>query len=108
MPEVQIHLWHPRMQGLQGTSSLPEMQKEASMMQFYQEHNGDYLAIDTATNAYYRQTFGKDHFEGRATALQGLVSSVCTTGISRQFLRECCKKIARKNVPTEWIKAIGL
>ena len=45
------------------------------MIAFYQEHNGDYLAIDTATNAFYRDNFGKDHFEGRATAIEGLVGS---------------------------------
>ena len=39
------------------------------MIVFYREDNGDYLAIDTATNAYYRTNFGKDHFEGRATAI---------------------------------------
>jgi hypothetical protein len=50
---------------------------------FYQEDDGGFLAIDTNTNAYYRQVFGQDHFEGRASAITGLVGSVCTTGISR-------------------------
>jgi hypothetical protein len=45
--------------------------------------NGDFLAVDTTTNRYYRENFGQDHFEGRATAIAGLVGSVCTTGISR-------------------------
>lgn len=77
------------------------------MIQFYRERGGDYLAIDTATNRYYRQNFGKNHFEGRATAMQGLVSSVCTTGISREFLREECRRIAKRHLPAEWRKAIG-
>ena len=53
------------------------------MILYYREKNGDFLAIDTDTNAYYRQVFGQDHFEGRATAIAGLVGSVCTTGISQ-------------------------
>jgi len=78
------------------------------MIQFFQEDNGDYLAIDTATNRYYLTTLGKDHFEGRATAIAGLVSSVCTTGISRGFLREKCKRVAKRLVPAAWRQAIGL
>ena len=78
------------------------------MILFYRERDGDFLAIDTATNRYYRDTFGKDHFEGRATAIQGLVGSVCTTGISRQFLREQCRRLAKRRVPAAWRKAIGL
>ncbi len=77
------------------------------MIQFYQEQSGDYLAIDTASNAYYRQVRGQDHFEGRATAIAGLVSSVCTTGISRDYLAEKCKRVARAGVPAEWLRAIG-
>jgi hypothetical protein len=46
------------------------------MILFYREDNGDYLAIDTATNAYYLTNFGKDQYEGRATAIKGLVGSV--------------------------------
>ena len=77
------------------------------MIAFYREHNGDYLAIDTSTNAYYLDVFGKDHFEGRATAIEGLVGSVCTTGTSRKYLRGNCERVARANVPAEWLGAIG-
>ena len=52
------------------------------MVLFYREDNGDYLAIDTATNRYYMGSFGQDYYEGRATGIAGLVSSVCTTAIS--------------------------
>ena len=38
------------------------------MILYFREKNGDYLAIDTATNRYYLATFGKDQIEGRATA----------------------------------------
>jgi hypothetical protein len=78
------------------------------MILFFRENNGDYLAIDTATNAYYLRNFGKDHFEGRATAPQSVVGSVCTTGVSREYLRQTCKRVPRAKVPDEWQRAIGL
>lgn len=77
------------------------------MIAFYQEKNGDYLAIDTSTNAYCLDVLGRDHFEGRATAIEGLVGSVCTTGISRVYLRKNCERVARAKVPAEWRGAIG-
>ena len=78
------------------------------MIRFYREKNGDYLAIDTSTNRYYLRTFGKDYFEGRATAIESLVGSVCTTGISRGYLRANCKRVAKVKVPRQWRKAIGI
>ena len=77
------------------------------MILFFHENSGDYLAIDTATNGYYLENFGKDHCEGRATAIEGLVGSVCTTGVSREFLRRNCKRVGKAKVPVEWCKAIG-
>jgi hypothetical protein len=74
---------------------------------FYRENGGDFLAIDTATNRFYRDNYGRDDFEGRATAIESLVSSVCTTGISRAFLKTKCKRVAKAKVPTEWLQAIG-
>jgi len=78
------------------------------MILFYREDSGDYLAIDTTTNAYYRTNFGKDHFDGRATAIGREVGSVCTTGVSREYLKARCRRVAKRNVPTEWQKAIGM
>jgi hypothetical protein len=77
------------------------------MILYYREGNGDFLAIETETNDYYRRNFGKDHFEGRATAIAGLVGSVCTTGISREFLKTQCRRVPKAKVPAEWLKAIG-
>ena len=77
------------------------------MIRYYQEENGDFLAIDTDTNSYYRQVLGQDSFEGRATALAGQVGSVCTIGISREYLTENCKRVARARVPAGWQRAIG-
>jgi hypothetical protein len=74
---------------------------------YFREDNGDYLAIDSSTNSYYRRLYGKDHFEARATAIAGLVGSVCTTGVSREFLRSNCKRTSKAKVPAEWQKAIG-
>lgn len=77
------------------------------MIQFYRETNGDYLAIDTDTKDYYRRLHGQDSSEGRATAIEGQVGSVCTTGISREYLTQTCKRIAKARVPAEWRRAIG-
>lgn len=77
------------------------------MILYFRENNGDYLAIDSATNSYYLRLCGKDHFEGRATAITNQVGSVCTTGIAREFLRANCKRIGKANVPAEWQTAIG-
>ena len=44
----------------------------------------------------------------RATAIAGLVSSVCTTGVSREFLRRNCKRVGKAKVPSEWRRAIGI
>jgi len=78
------------------------------MIQFYRENRSkNYLAIETATNHFYRATFGKNHFEGQATAIEGLVGSVCACGISAGFLRTECQKIGRQSVPEGWRQAIG-
>jgi hypothetical protein len=77
------------------------------MIRFYREQNGDYLAIDTSTNRYYLHLFGKDHFEGRVTAIESLITSVCTTAISRDFVRSNCKRVPKARVPTDWLQAIG-
>jgi xanthine/uracil permease len=78
------------------------------MIVFFQERTGDFLAIDTATSRYYMDHFGRDHFEGRATAIAGLLGSVCTTGISRSYLKAECRRVARRKVPADWRRAIGL
>ena len=77
------------------------------MIRYYRETNGDFLAIDAATNGYYRRVLGQDHFEGRAAAVAGQAGSVCTTGVSREYLRACCTRVAGAAVPTAWRRAIG-
>jgi hypothetical protein len=78
------------------------------MILFFRENESrDFLAIDTETNAYDLENFRQDHFEGRATAIAGLVGSVSTTGVSRDFLQTKCKRVPRRSVPQEWRRAIG-
>ena len=76
-------------------------------MVYYREADGDFLAIDPATNGYYRRLLGPDQFEGRAAAVAGQAGSVCTTGVSRQYLRACCTRVAEDRVPADWRRAIG-
>ena len=78
------------------------------MIRYYREANGDFLAIDAATNGYYRRVLGWDHFEGRAAAVAGQAGSVCTTGVSREYLRACCTRVAGDEVPATWRRAIGI
>lgn len=72
-------------------------------LKFYRERNGDYLCVDPDSRDYYRQIGQPDVREGRATAIAGLLGSVCTTGISMRFLKSC-KRVRREEVPTQWRK----
>ncbi len=92
---------------ISGSCERPKTIRWGSVIAFYLDKNGDYLAIDTSTNTYYLDNFGTDHVEGRATAIEGLVGSVCTTCISREHLRVNCERVASAKVPTEWHGAIG-
>ena len=67
------------------------------MILFYREPNGDYLCV-VRTQWWIER--GQVIFDGRATAIAELVSSVCTTGIGERFLKTC-KRVARCNVPAE-------
>jgi hypothetical protein len=78
------------------------------MILCYQESNGDYLAVDTSSNRHYLEKFGQDDFEGWATAIARQVGSVCRTGVSREFLRTNCRRVARSKVPAEWLRAMDL
>jgi hypothetical protein len=77
------------------------------MTRYYREPNGDYLAI-WYDNGFRLDRDGKGYqkiFDGRATALAGLVGSVCSTGIGERFRRRC-KRVERSDVPHEWLRAI--
>src|SRR5271157_430366 len=74
-------------------------------LKFYQEPNGDYLAIAPDTLSYYQKNFNKNQYEGRITAIAGNIGSVQTSGISTGFLNSC-KEVPRERVPAEWLRAI--
>jgi len=80
-------------------------------VRYYREPNGDYLAIDYPSHKHYasarNSVLGCRCWEGRATCISGLITSVCTTGISGTFLMGCVK-VRKADVPPEWIQAIGL
>ena len=65
---------------------------------YYREPNGDYLYV-------FGPGSQRDLRECRAAAIEGLISSVCTTQASVVFLREC-RKVKAGEVPIEWKSAI--
>ncbi len=78
------------------------------MIKYYQEtKTKDYLAVDTSSRAYYKR-IGKRELEGRATCIAGLDNSMCTTGVSTDYLKNRCKRVKIENVPNNWLKWIGL
>jgi hypothetical protein len=81
---------------------------EADGLKYYQEQDkaGDYLSIDPGTLDYYLKTQGKALFEARATAIHGLVSSVCTTAVSITFLQKKCHRVRKADVPKEWLEVL--
>ena len=66
---------------------------------YYREPNGDYLAI-------HGKGGDAQLFEGRAAAIEGLPSSMATTGVHKEFLRTCIR-VNRDEVPREWLQWIG-
>ena len=71
---------------------------------YYRERDGgDYLALFPA---YVRKDgHGRRIFDGRATAISGLATSVCSTGIGERFLAQC-DRIPRRQVPRPWPNAL--
>lgn len=80
---------------------------ESDGLKYYQERNksGDYVSVDPSTLEYYRN-IGKDQMEGRATAIQGDVNSVCTTGLSLEWLRSKCRRVRKADIPQEWLDVL--
>ncbi len=72
------------------------------MLLFYQEPNGDYLCVE---HPAYKVEDGQHIFSVRATAIEGLIGSVCTTATGQRFLK-MCKRIAKRNVPKDWMTAM--
>lgn len=81
---------------------------DETAVEFYREINGgDYLAVEVGTQGYYRD-HGKDEMQGRAAAIAGDPSSVCTTGIGLEYLAEKCVRVARADLPLEWRRHINM
>ncbi len=80
---------------------------ESDGLKYYQERNkaGDYVSADPSTLEYYRK-LGKNEMEGRATAIQGDVTSVCTTGLSLEWLRNKCRRVRKADIPQKWLNRL--
>lgn len=66
---------------------------------YYRERNGDYMAADLSARC------PSGDYDCRAAALAGVASSVCTTGASAEYLRQC-RKVRRERVPLAWLRHI--
>lgn len=74
-------------------------------MQYYKEkETSDFLCVDMSTLSYYQQTQGKNYVEGRATAIENLSSSVCTTAVSLDYLKHNCERVKKSEVPKEYLE----
>ena len=81
---------------------------EADGMKYYQEQDkaGDYVSIDPSTNDYYIRNGLGNLFEGRATAIHGEPRSVVTISISKVWLDKKCHRIAKADIPAEWLEVL--
>jgi hypothetical protein len=78
--------------------------KSLCRIQYFREPEGDYLAIFLHLKCTDRRGVT---YDGRATAIRGLPSSVCTVGISKTFLKRC-RRVERREVPLAWLQALGV
>jgi len=81
---------------------------EADGLKYYQERNksGDYISVDPSTLDYYIKNGLGAQMEGRATAIRGSVTSVCTIGLSLEFLHNKCRRVRKADVPAEWLEVL--
>lgn len=71
------------------------------MIKLYREPTGDYLAMETDSIAYYERV-GRPHMRDCiATAIKGLMTSVCSTSADVRFLKRC-KRVSFDEVPLLW------
>jgi len=77
---------------------------EEDGLKYYQEQgrHGDYLSVDPQSAGYYRY----DTLEARATAISGVVSSVCTTSVDLNFLRTKCHRVRKADIPANWLERL--
>lgn len=77
------------------------------MIQYFEEPNGDYLAVDTESkNRQFESLLGSPQLEGRVTGSKGDPDSIYTTDVNASYLDERCEEVEPEEVPDEWIDAI--
>jgi hypothetical protein len=86
------------------TLSLYVEELENPVRYFRHTESGDYLAI--RPHLWRRDNDGQKVFDGRATAIAGLVTSVCSCTIGETYLEEC-EPVEKDAVPKAWLDAIG-
>lgn len=81
---------------------------ESDGLKYYQEQDkhGDYVSVDPSTEQYYVSIGQPGILEARCTAIAGDVDSVCTTGVSLQWLRKHCHRVAKRDIPVEWLEVL--
>lgn len=81
---------------------------EADGLKYYQERNkaGDYLSIDPSSADYYQRLGRPAFLTARATAIQGCVSSVCTTSVDSTWLRTRCRRVSKASIPQAWLEVL--
>ena len=72
---------------------------------FFKENDSkEYLAIELSTLSYYQTRLGRESYEARACAIENNITSVCTTEVSKQWLKENCTKVKKTQVPKDWLE----
>jgi hypothetical protein len=71
---------------------------------YFDPESGDYLSV-FPRQVRFDPTTGQRLFDGRAPAVQGLPSSVCTCTIGEEYLSGCVR-VRRGEVPSRWRRAI--
>jgi hypothetical protein len=70
-------------------------------IRYYQEPNGDYLAVEPGTG-HYNALAQRFLYNGRATSLEGQHTSVCSTSVARVFLQGCTRVRKDAVPPSGW------
>lgn len=77
------------------------------MIKYFEEPNGDYLAVDTESrNRRFESLLGGPQLEARVTGSKGDPDSVYTTDVNTSYLENRCERVDAEDVPDEWIEAI--
>ena len=70
-------------------------------MKYYLEHEtGDYLAVDFE----FSWLTDREYFSARATAIANEPSSICTTGVCKNFLKHDCTEVDKEAIPKDYMK----